>query len=142
MRAGQCPGVGLQGGLGGCLPLSGALCRGHACTVTCFRSRPPAFAPGSSQVALGIFGLLCLLDPDLDSLRVHAVSFSSVQFLCVTALLLEESCVQVQALQQKVPGRACLRRGRADCTLCPSPKLTQRMAALCVAWSPGQTQMQ
>ena len=66
------------------------LCRGHA--------QYPAFAPGSSKVAVGFFGLFISFGfRNLPHLPMHTVIFSPIQFLCI--LLLEERCVQVQGLQ-------------------------------------------
>ena len=62
----------------------------------------PAFAPSSSKVAFGFFGLLVSFVQNLPQLPRCAVVFSSIEFLCT--LLLEERCVQVQALQLRVPG--------------------------------------
>ena len=50
----KCPGVGGWGGLGGCAHLSGG--------VQC-RLSTPAFAPGSSEVAVGFFGLFVSFCP-------------------------------------------------------------------------------
>ena len=55
----------------------------------------PAFAPSSSKVAFGFFGLLVSFVQNLPQLPRSAVVFSPVEFLCT--LLLEERCVQVQA---------------------------------------------
>ena len=52
-------------------------------------------------MAAGFFGGLYLLVQNFPRLHVHTI-FSSIPFLRI--LLLEESCVQVQALQQRVPG--------------------------------------
>ena len=86
-------GVFLGGGLEGwcsCLPTPcGTVCSGHP--------QYPAFALGSSKVAVGFLVSLYLLT------RI-CLNFSCMWFLCI--LLLEESCVQVQALphlQQRVP---------------------------------------
>ena len=65
----------------------GVECRGHA--------QYPAFAPGSSKVAVGPFGLYT---QNLLQLCTHAVIFSLIQFLCIS--LLEKSCVQ----RCRVPG--------------------------------------
>ena len=71
------------------------MCRGHA--------RYPAFAPDSllslralQKWQLGFLVSLYLLSIILPKLRMHAVIFSPIQFLCI--LLLEERCAQVQAL--------------------------------------------
>ena len=62
----------------------------------------PAFAPSSSEVAVGVSVSLYLVVQNLPHLRVHAVIFSPLSFLCIS--LLEEMFVSVQALQQRVPG--------------------------------------
>ena len=54
-----------------------------------------------------VFGLFVSLCPEFAPMNLpqghmHTVIFSPVQLLCI--LLLEERCVQVQALQQRVPG--------------------------------------
>ena len=69
--------------------------------VPCFCSQHPVFALGSAEVAVALFGPLCLVVHNLPQLHMHTVSFSPLQFLCI--LLLEETFVQVQALQQS-PG--------------------------------------
>ena len=86
VRVGVCPGVGLEEWLR-CFvhPLGVTVCRGHA--------QYPAFAPGSSKLAVGFFGL-CIFCPEFFP---TAVSFSGIQFLGV--LLLMDQCLQVQALQ-------------------------------------------
>ena len=48
------------------------------------------------------FGLFVSLVQSLSHCPMYAVSFSPTEFLCI--LLLEEQCVQVQALQHRVPG--------------------------------------
>ena len=65
-------------------------------TLLCFR--PLGFAPGSSKVAVAFFGLFVSFVRNLPQLRMRAVIFSPIQFLCI--LLLQERCVQVQALQR------------------------------------------
>ena len=77
-----------------CPPLGGAERRGHA--------QCPAFAPSSSEVAVGFLIFLYLVVHNLPQLCMHAAIFSPFQFLCI--FLLEEMFVQVQALQQRVPG--------------------------------------
>ena len=60
---------------------------------------------------LGFFGLFVSFSKALPRLRMRAVIFSPIQFLCV--LLLEERCVQVQALQHCSKGShvaACVAR--------------------------------
>ena len=69
------PGVGPRGGLGG--------------------------LPTPLLVLCGFLVFLYLVH-NLPQLCMHAVIFSPLQFLCI--LLLKERFVQVQALQQKVPG--------------------------------------
>ena len=91
-----------------------------ACAVPCFCSWPPAFAPGSSKGAVGFFGLFLSFVQNLPQHahscpnmqccpNMHTVIFSPIQFLCI--LLLEERCVQGQALQHCSKGSqvpACL----------------------------------
>ena len=85
-----------------CPPLWWCCVQG-ACAGPCFFSQPPAFAPSSSEVALGLFWFLFILlsriCPDWACTQLFLVPY---KFLCI--LLLEEMFVQVQALQQKVPG--------------------------------------
>ena len=78
-------------------------CVQGACAVPCISSQPPAFAPGSSKAAVGFFRLFVFCCPEFVP-TAHACSyfFSPVEFLCV--LWLEERCVRVPALQQRVPG--------------------------------------
>ena len=68
-------------------PSGGVECRGH--------TQYPAFAPGSSKVAVGPFGLYT---QNLPQLCMHAVIFSLIQLLCIS--LLKERCVQ----RRRVPG--------------------------------------
>ena len=56
----------------------------------------PAFAPGSSEVALGVFWSLLSFIQNSSQLHMHTVIFSPIQFLCI--LWLKERCVQVQLL--------------------------------------------
>ena len=56
------PGVGPRAGLGGLST------RRHA--------QYPAFALGSSEMAIGFFGLLYLIIPNLSQLHIHTVIFS------------------------------------------------------------------
>ena len=63
----MCPGVGLEVWLGwSAHPLGGAVCRGHA--------QYPAFAPGSLEVAVGLFGLFVSCCPEFAP-TVHAHSY-------------------------------------------------------------------
>ena len=57
----------------------------------------PASATGSSKVAAVWFGFFVSFAHNLSQLPMYTVIFSSVEFLSI--LLLEERCVQVQALQ-------------------------------------------
>ena len=94
MRIGAGPGVGPEGWLRwSARPFGGAECRGHA--------QCPAFAPSSSEVAVGVLDFLYLVH-NLPQLDMHTVIFSPLWFLCI--LLLDETFVQVQALQPRVPG--------------------------------------
>ena len=45
----------------------------------------PAFAPDSSEVAVGFFGLFVSFIYNLPQLPMHTVIFSPIQFLCVFA---------------------------------------------------------
>ena len=60
----MCPGVRLEGWLR-CFAhrLGGVVCRGYA--------RDPAFAPGSSDLAVGVFGSFCVFCPEFAP-TVHA----------------------------------------------------------------------
>ena len=71
----------------------------------------PAFAPGTSEVAAGFWSFLYLVN-NLPQLLMQAVVFSPLQFLC--SLLLEETFVQVQALQLRVPGLSLSQLGLSD----------------------------
>ena len=63
----MCPGVGLEGWLRwSALPLGGVLCSGHA--------QDPAFAPGSSEAAVGLFGLFVSCCPEYAPIA-HACSY-------------------------------------------------------------------
>ena len=114
----MCPGVGLEGWLR-CFahPSGGVVCWGHA--------QYPAFAPDTllllwalQKWQLGYFGLFVSFVQNLPQLHMHLVIFSHIQFLCI--LLLEERCVQVQALQHCSKGSqvpACLIRTNDKFTL-------------------------
>ena len=66
-----------------------------ACAVCCFCSR--LFKSGS----WGFWSLCIFWVQNFPQLSMYAVVFSPIQFLCI--LLFQERCVQVQALQQRVP---------------------------------------
>ena len=81
----------------------GGVCRAHA--------QYPAFAPDTQfllpalqkwQLGFLFLAFLYLIVRNLPRLGLHAVIFPPLQFLY--DLLLEETFVQVQALQQRVPG--------------------------------------
>ena len=73
-------------------------CVQGACTVPCFCYQLPVFAPGSSEVAVGLFcGFFVSFVQNLPQLHMHTVTFSPFQFLPVLRFV--ERCVQVQALQ-------------------------------------------
>ena len=84
-----------------------------ACAVPCFCSLSPVLKSGSrKKVVVGVFGFSVSLGLECAP-NVHASIFSPIQFLCV--LLLEDRCVQVQALQQRVPGPSLSQReGRSQ----------------------------
>ena len=66
----------------------------------------PAFAPGSSSWLLEVGFLVFLyLVHKLPREAMHAVIFSPL----LLPILLEERFVQIQALQQRVPGPTCLK---------------------------------
>ena len=66
---GVCPGVRPEGWLkGSALHFGGVVCRGHA--------RYPAFAPSSSEVAVGFLVFLYLVVHNLPKLHMNAVIFS------------------------------------------------------------------
>ena len=68
-----CPGPGE--GLRCCVhPLGGVMCRGHA--------QYPAFAPGSSKLAVG-FWSLCIFCPEFISSAHAPITCSLTQFLCI-----------------------------------------------------------
>ena len=78
-----------------CPPLSWCGAQG-ACAGPCFCSR--LFESGS-----WVFWSLCIFGSRIGpNCSMHTLNFSPIQFLCI--LLLQERCVQVQALQQRVPG--------------------------------------
>ena len=75
------------------------------CPVPCFCFR--LFRSGSWGFLVflhlwGFFGLFVSFIQNLPPTAHHTVIFSPIMFLCI--LLLEETFVQVQALQQRVPG--------------------------------------
>ena len=78
-------GSGWKGGLGGLPHFCGALCRGHA-QYSAFAPDPPAFAPGSSEVAVGLLGLFCVLlsiiFPSCTCMQLFLVPYSFFVFCC------------------------------------------------------------
>lgn len=76
----------------GC-PLDGAVCRDHA--------QDPVFAPDTSKVAVECFGLFVSCSPFAPA--AHTCSYFQ-SFAVSLILLLEETFVQGQALQQRAPG--------------------------------------
>ena len=63
----------------------------------------PCFGSRLFKSDSGFFGLFVSFGSRIcPQLCIHMVIFSPIQFLCI--LLLEERCVQVQALQLRVPG--------------------------------------
>ena len=72
------------------------LSAGDKSTIPFFCSQYPVFAPGSLEVAVGVFFFLAFLYPvvhNLPQLRMLAVIFSPLEYLSV--LLLEETFVQM-----------------------------------------------
>ena len=62
-------------------------CVQGACAVPCFRSQHPVFAPGSSKVATGLFGLFVYFwVQNLPQVHVHAVIFIPIQSVCILFL--------------------------------------------------------
>ena len=68
-----------------------------ACSGLCFYSKHTVFAPDSLEEAAKSLCLFVSHVQNLSKLQVQAVIFSPIQFPCF--LLLEESFVQVQAVQ-------------------------------------------
>ena len=75
MRVGVCPEVRLEGWLRWCYMQ-------EACTVPCFCSQHPVFAPGSSKVEVGLFWSLYLLGAEFAP-TAHAWFFIPVSPCCV-----------------------------------------------------------
>ena len=78
VREGCVQGVGPEG----CLrqfpyPLVAIVCRGHG-QVPCWCCHPPAFAPGSSEVAVKLSGLSVSPSPDLLQLYMYVSYFQSL----------------------------------------------------------------
>ena len=85
VNVGVCPGVGPEAGLKWFAhPFGGVVCRGHA--------QYPALLPALQEWRLGFLVSLYLVVQNLPP-----------KFLCILELE-EETFVQVQALQQRVPG--------------------------------------
>lgn len=135
-------GSGLQGSLGGKFAhLSLVLCvQGQSMPSNLLSLRPPAFAPGSSQVAAGCSGLLPSWIQTLTACARTQLLLAPCGFSVLLLCCLRRGVPRYKYCSRRPLGQAWLRsKGRAG-SLCPSPKLTQRMAALCVLRSPGQTQ--
>ena len=85
-------------------PLGGGVAGGMLNTLVF--SQVPLFAPGSSQVAVGMFVVVvvAVLFVSLSGIGPNCTCtklfLGPMQFVCI--LLLEEICVHVQALQQRV----------------------------------------
>ena len=94
----MCPGVGPEAWLRWFAhPFGGAVCRGFCFLLFLL------LLLALQKWQLGFFGGLFLsFVQNLPQLCMHAVIFSPLWFLCI--LLFEERVVQVQALQQRVPG--------------------------------------
>ena len=106
--------LGQRGGLGD-LPTPLWWCVQGACPIPCF-ALDPAFVPGCSEVTVRFYGLLFFfyLVHNFPQLFRHAVIFSPLQFLCI--LLFMEMFVQMQALQQRVPGSSLSHSPLRDAT--------------------------
>ena len=99
-------GSGWRDGLGG-LPTPRWCCVHGTCTIV---SQTPVFAPSSSEVAVGFWGLFLSFGSRIcPNYCMYALIFSPIQFLHI--LLLMERWVRVQALQQKIP----CRRPKSQC---------------------------
>ena len=85
-----------------CQPLKWWCVQG-ACIILFFCFRHPVFVPGSSKVAVGFFGLFVSLGSRICPNCAYTHSFL-VPYSFLYILLLEERCVQVETLQQRVPG--------------------------------------
>ena len=70
----------------------------------------PAFALHTSEAAVGFLVFFHVIGRNLPQLRML------VPYLCVCLLLLKEMFVQVQALQQRVPGPSLSQGGRHLCS--------------------------
>ena len=107
VRVGVCPGDEVEGWLRWFThPLSGIMCKGHA--------QCPDFAPETQFLLLapqkwqlGPFVFVSLGPEFATNAHAHCY-FSPIQFLCI--LYLEERCVQVPALQHRVPGPSLAQR--------------------------------
>ena len=60
-------------------PLGSVVCRGHVQYPVFVQ--PSAFAPGCSEMAVGLFGLLISFVQNLSQVLMHAVILSPIQFL-------------------------------------------------------------
>ena len=98
---GVCPEVGLEGWQVAWPPLRWCWGQG-ACAVSAFVPDHLLSLWALQKGQLGFLVSLYLLVHNLAQLLKHVVIFSPIQFLCI--LLLEERCVQMQTLQQGVPG--------------------------------------
>ena len=77
----------------------------RALSVPCFCSRPPAFAPGSSEVAVGLFWSFCILlsiiCPSCTCTKLFLVPYSFFVFCCLRRRLSRcKHCSKVS----RVPG--------------------------------------
>ena len=74
VRVGVCPGLGLEGWLRGFAHPLWGWCVQRACAVPHICSQHPVFAPGSSKVAVGFFGLFVAFVQNLPP-TAHARSY-------------------------------------------------------------------
>ena len=71
------------------------------CALLCFCFQPLFLLPALQKWQLGILVFLLLVVHNLSQLHMYIVIFSPLQFLCIW--LLQETYVQTEALQQRVP---------------------------------------
>ena len=112
VKVGVCPGVGPEGWLRWFAHPFVVLSAGGHAQYPAFATNTQFLLPALQKWQLGFLSFCIFWILNLPQLHRHTVIFSPIQFLCI--LLLEERCVQVQALQH------C-----SNAAKCPSPSLSQ-----------------
>ena len=102
VRVGVCPGLGPEWWIRWFAHRFGGVSAGGMCGTLLLLPTPYFLLLALQECQLGFLVSMYLVAHNLSHLRMHAVAFSPLRFRCV--LLLEETFVQVRALQRRVSG--------------------------------------